>query len=39
MTLLRKKAGILTTRERRSIEEEILEELKRIRRLLEERYS
>lgn len=38
MTLLRKKAGILTTRERRSIEEEILQELKRIRRLLEERY-
>ncbi|MCD6428404.1 MAG: PH domain-containing protein [Desulfurococcales archaeon] len=37
ISLLRRKVDILTTRERKIIEEEILEELRRIRRLLEER--
>ncbi|ADM27498.1 membrane-flanked domain [Ignisphaera aggregans DSM 17230] len=36
-SVLRRKVGILSSRERRAIEEEILKELKEIRKLLEER--
>jgi len=39
LSLLRKKVGILSSRERRVIEEEILEELKTIRKILEEKLS
>jgi len=39
LSLLRRKVGILTSSERRVIEEEILEELRRIRKLLEEKHS
>ncbi len=39
LLLLRRRVGILSSRERRVIEEEILEELRKIRRVLEEKLS
>ena len=39
LSLLRRKVGILTSRERKVVEEEILEEIRKIRKLLEEKHS
>ena len=39
ISVLRRKVGILSSRERKVIEEEILEELRTIKRILEEKLS